>query len=212
MPLYLDKVNSDEWDEIKAFGAIWDDSRKKWFVRAQENYWRFRKWILRQGKIVICDHFYIIEGKSKCYKCRNSSIVIGFGIENFFEFGDVPEDKMRICFETGTIQIIESIGHLSLAFSFYLKQEYNYFQNQNNTYLNHCANCGAVRGNYYLFEEEDSPFCVDDEKTAEKLTLKRVKLQNDIITNSDYHHSFISYDYYIKNYSKFIDLNKYFNL
>ena len=83
-------VPYSEKDEAKQLGARWNPALKKWYVENQKDYPKFSKWILgnEEEAYVLCDHFYIVEGKHECFKCHAQTNVIGFGVENFYSFFD----------------------------------------------------------------------------------------------------------------------------
>ena len=54
----------------------------------------------------------------------------------------------------------------------------------NSSYLaNCCDHCDSLQGDFFLFEEFESPFFVYNKETAEKLKLYKIPLDNDIITD-----------------------------
>ena len=72
----------------------------------------------------------------------------------------------------------------------YLRKEYNYFYGYSKTlgekcYANHCQSCNALQGNFFLFDEVDSPFWIDSPEVAKMLKLYKVNLPYDIATISD---------------------------
>ena len=80
--LILD-VPYQEKDEAKRLGARWNTEIKKWYVEKKEDYYKFAKWVLPYGDIVVCDSLYIIEGKRKCFKCKTDTRVVCFAIANY---------------------------------------------------------------------------------------------------------------------------------
>ena len=83
--LFLNVPYGDK-DEAKRLGARWNPELKRWYVQKREDYPKFSKWILNQGFIVVCDALYVLEGRQKCFRCGKETRVIGFALENFFEF------------------------------------------------------------------------------------------------------------------------------
>ena len=212
MALYID-VPFKEKDEAKELGARWDAKNKKWCVENKKDYPKFQKWILPLDEdecMVLCDHFYIVEGVHTCFKCKKPTRVIGFGLENFYVFykdgvyGDNPEPE----YSSGEIHIASSLEPVNPAILGYLRERYNYYYGyskftNSNYYGNHCNNCGVLQGNFHLFEEVDTPFCVDSIEAAKALKLFRVKLPFDIKVSSEV--GFGSEDYLIKEYADIID-------
>lgn len=208
MSLYLN-VPFAEKDEAKALGAWWDPAKKQWFVKNKKDYPKFQKWILSADEeecMVLCDHFYIVEGVQTCFKCKKPTKVMGFGIENFFTFyqeGVEPE------YCEGEIHISSSLEPLSKALLEYLKKTYNYYYGyskftNSNYYGHHCDNCGILQGNFYLFSEVDSPFFIDGPEAAKALRLFRVALPYDIKAYAEL--GFGSEDYLIKQHAEMAEL------
>lgn len=84
-----------EKDEAKALGAKWNPNIKKWYVQNRQDYVKFYKWIMPQGSIIVCNNLYVIEGRQRCFKCGKETRVIGFGIEDFYDFSDYDiEDSL----------------------------------------------------------------------------------------------------------------------
>lgn len=212
MALYLE-VPFPEKDEAKSLGAWWDAEKKKWFVKNKSDYPKFQKWILSHDEeqcIVLCDYFYIVEGVHTCFKCKKATRVIGFGIENFYTFYQkgVYEDDPKPEYANGTIFISSNIEPLPLKLLDYLKNIYNYYYGyskftNSNCYGNHCNHCGVLQGNFYLFEEVDSPFFIDSIEAASALKLYRIKLPFDIKAFSET--GFGSEDYLIKKHAQIVD-------
>ena len=63
----------------------------------------------------------------------------------------------------------------------YLKQNYNvkngYSSIAGRCFANHCDSCGAIQGNWYLFDEPDSPLMLGDVFTDEDIRRKFSKLK-----------------------------------
>lgn len=71
-------------------------------MRDKKDYPKFRKWITdKQEFSIVCDYIYIVEGKQSCYKCGKSTRVIGFGVENYFEFVDTDDEEESYYYEEG---------------------------------------------------------------------------------------------------------------
>lgn len=214
MPLLLD-VPYSEKDEAKALGARWNQDLKKWYVPNKSNYPTFKKWIL-QGKeysTIICDHFYIVTSKNQCFKCHKETTVVGFGIENYYE---ITEDTS---FENGKthwyyskeIHIASQLSPLPDKLLKFMNYKYNYFKSYSKTtdseyFANHCTNCNIIQGNFFLFEEVDSPFCIDSKEAAANLKLYKIPLHFDLILDAECGYG--SEDYLISKYGHFECLNR----
>lgn len=208
MSLIID-VPYAEKDEAKSLGAKWNPNLKKWYVEERENYHKFEKWILgnKENVSILCDYFYIVEGTHLCFKCNKPTKVIGFGVKNFFEVYDSNEydNEDNFCYYEDNIHIASHIEPLSKALLDKLKEKYNYYESYSKTinasYLaNHCSNCKVIQGDFFLFEEVDTPFFVDSIEKAKALKLYKVPLENDVIVDLDI--GFGSEDYLIEKYAQ----------
>ncbi len=199
-----------EKDEAKSLGAKWNPSCKKWYVESRQDYPKFSKWLLNDNDetFIICDYFYIIEGFRECFKCHHKTRVIGFGIENYYTLWNDPEEPFY--YNSGIIHIASELEGLPASFYDFLKKEYNYYNSYSKTlnsycYSNHCQKCNMLQGSFFLFSEVDSPFFIDSISSAAKLTLSRIKLEQDI--QADIGLGYGSEDYLIKKHAKIIDIN-----
>ena len=211
MSLIID-VPYAEKNEAKSLGAKWNPNFKKWYVEERKNYYKFEKWILgnKENVSILCDYFYIVEGTHICFKCNKPTKVIGFGVKNFFEVFDSKEydNEDNFCYYDDIIHIASHIEPLSKDLLDKLKEKYNYFESYSKTvnasYLaNHCLNCKAIQGEFFLFGEVDTPFFVDSIEKAKKLKLYKIPLENDLIVDLDI--GFGSEDYLIEKYAQKFD-------
>lgn len=208
MSLIID-VPFAEKDEAKSLGAKWNPKIKKWYVEERKDYYKFEKWILgnKENVYILCDYFYIVEGTHICFKCNKPTTVIGFGVKNFFEVFDSKEygDEHNFEYIDDEIHIASHIEPLSKDLLDKLKEKYNYYESYsktvNDSYLaNHCSNCKVIQGEFFLFEEIDTPFFVDSIEKAKRLKLYKVPLENDLIVDLDI--GFGSEDYLIEKYAQ----------
>lgn len=186
--LYLD-VPYEEKDEAKALGARWDARLKKWYIKNRDDYRYVLKWVMDEEEdegIILFDHFYLVEGKRKCYRCKRETPVIAFGADEFYVVYDDSVTERIYGLETycNEIHIISDIVQLSKDFLDYLNRKYNYRMGYSKTtdrsYMtNHCTNCNAIQGDYYLHGEVDSPFFIDSIDKAKSLKIYRIPLDHD---------------------------------
>ena len=206
--LYLHVPYADK-DEVKKLGAVWNPERKQWSVRSRRDYFKFAKWFIKddepsiyESTYILTNYLYIIEGKQHCWKCKQETKVIGFGFGPYFEInaydfcdetenGWLPDDTVtEVPYEINRgeeVHIAESLWPWPAGLLEYLKKVYNYHYGfsktlQANCYANHCQSCDALQGNFFLFNEVDSPFMVESRADAEKLKLYKIDLLYDIAT------------------------------
>lgn len=208
-------VPYSEKDEAKKIGAKWNSNLKKWYVSDKEDYPKFKKWFLndKSEATIICDYIYIIEGINECFRCGNKTRVIGLGIENYYEFRCYEDNKNKWIYYNGDIHITSHIYPMPNELLKYIQKNYNYKKRFSKTikreyYANCCEKCDVLQGDFYVFQEVDSPFFIENEDIARNLKLYRMPLKYDIIV--DYTEESIgSNDYMIKKYGKMINVELY---
>lgn len=204
-------VPFSEKDEAKKLGAWWNPELKKWYIKDRNEYIKLKKWISpRDSFFVVCDHLYIIQGENTCFKCGQKTRVIGYGIESYMEFDD--EINNGVYYDNGEIvHIAAHIKPIPSKLMDYIQHTYNYKNRYskfaNRTYLaNCCDNCVVLQGDFFLFDEVDSPFWIENSEVASKLNLFKISLEYDIVLD-DIEISFSSTDYLIKQYAHIEELD-----
>lgn len=202
MKLYID-VPYQEKDEAKALGAKWNPKVKKWYINVmQEDYINFSKWILKKSDevIIATENLYIIEGTRKCWKCGNETKVIGLGIGDYICIYGEPEDAgMEIvgegCERGEELHLawVDKEEDIPPKILRYIKSNYSVKTSYSNTmnskcFSNHCSHCDALQGNWFLFNEPDSPLSCDafGEELVErmkKLVIKEIHIRDDLQLN-----------------------------
>ncbi len=209
--MLLLNVPYSEKDEAKALGARWDPERKRWYVKNKQDYPKFAKWINEQGSIVACDAIYILEGRQICFKCGKETRVIGFGLENFYDFEGSPyEDDISATYWSDVIRIAGPIFPIPDPILKYLQEKYNYKERYSSTtgesHINNCCdNCDVLQGDFYLFNEVDSPFFIDSIEKVENLKIYKIPLSRDIVIDANV--SYSTSDEMIKEYGKYREIN-----
>lgn len=64
-----------------------------------EEYVKFSKWILQDtdDAVIATEYISVIEGKQKCWKCRQMTKVIGLGITGFVHiYGELDDPQYEI--------------------------------------------------------------------------------------------------------------------
>ncbi len=205
-------VPYSEKDQAKALGAKWNPKLKKWYVERRKDYNKFIKWILdgEEETTIICDELYIVEGIHTCFKCKNKTKVIGFGIKKYFNIYNPDEYDDTIEFCDDDIRIVSQIDPLPTNLQKYLLEKYNYYKDFSKTtrsryFANHCSNCKIIQGEFFLFGEVDSPFFIESPEDAKNLVLYKIPLKNDIILNANI--GFGSTDWMIEKYARIEELD-----
>ena len=223
MPLYLD-VPYSEKEEAKKLGAKCNPKIKIWFADTpREKYVNFSKWILKDTDeaLIATEYLYIIEGKRECWKCGKSTPIIGLGIGEFIHiFGE--SDKIDFEIIEDRIDIGEEVhlawtndeNKIPAKLLNYLKEHYPVKTGYSNTvegnyFANHCMHCGAIQGNWFIFDEPDSPLssCIDGDELIERmrrLTIKLIPIEDDL--QLDWDIAFCSNDFAYLKYGKVVEL------
>ena len=198
-------VPFSEKDEAKKLGAWWNPELKKWYVKNRNEYIKFKKWISpRASFFVVCGHLYIIQGENICFKCGKKTRVIGYGIESYMEFDD--EIESGVYYDKGEeIHIAAHIEPVPSKLMNYIQSTYNYKNRYskfaNRTYLaNCCDNCDVLQGDFFLFNEVDSSFWIENKEVASKLNLFKITLKYDMVLDN-IEMGFGSNDYMIKQFA-----------
>jgi len=206
--LYIE-VPYEENDQAQEKGAIWDDREKMWFVQSRDEYSKFIKWI--NGNIIALDEFFIIKGNQKCFRCGQVTPVIAFGFEKYYAI-DTIEDTDKIIYSCENILISDAPDNIPPHFKNLLHDNFNFYWDLSKTInkfynSNHCQYCSVIQGNYYLFNEDESPFFIDGIEQAEKLIVYRINIENDIplIVNSETFNNFI--DKTFKQHLHYVNTN-----
>lgn len=208
MSLLLDVPYAAKNQMVK-LGGKWDSKIKKWVISNKNNYYKFAHLLMDKldGYIyILCDHMYIIEGLCKCYKCKKINKVIGFGVENYL----LIHYTHTFEYFSGEINISASIKPIPYKLLNLVQRKYNfkshYSNSENEIYLmNFCEHCNALIEDYYLFNEEDSPFSVDSREKAKTLKLYKIKLRYDLPVHLEL--NWRPNDYLIKKYGNIEQLN-----
>lgn len=223
MRLYLN-VPYSEKDEAKALGARWNAKVKKWYIETErQQYIKFAKWILGDADdaVIATNYIHIIEGRQKCWKCGRSTRVVGLGIGEYVHiYGETDDPQYEIVEDS-----VDSGEELHLAWVDreedippkllkYMKENYSVKTGYSKTiggkcFANHCDCCGVLQGNWFLFNEPDSPLssCVGGNELVERMSRLKIKvipIEDDLQLNWDF--GFCSNDYAYLKYGQFEEL------
>lgn len=221
--LILD-VPYSEKDDAKYLGARWNPTIKKWYVENKEDYYKFVRWIEPYGNMVVIDELYIIEGTKKCFKCGKDTRVIGFGIDKHlsidgwlepeYEYNDKEIEErlkyMLLEINQYDIHIVGPINPIPKPLMEYIQNKYNYKlryskTTHKNNLSNCCDNCDILQGDFFLFNEVDSPFFIYSKEDVKNLKIYKIKLTHDLIVNAN--DGWTSFDEMFKKYGNIISLD-----
>jgi len=170
------KVPYAEKDQAEALGARWEPSRPCWYVPDGLDLQPFRLWFPEPdpglpGLNLRSLETYVVTAPRRCWRCEQATTVVGFLMAPGFEDFSVWEDDLdgqgrwgggegwRFAFHIDALpslipaQAIVHAPRYRRAFSKATQSSY---------WANHCSACGALQGEFHLFEELGGPFLPRD--------------------------------------------------
>lgn len=145
-------VSPEEYTEVEASGAHWDDGLKCWYVDAREDAAKFARWLGEADSeddfTITSDEAFVASATTSCWQCHNSIEVVCI----YCESGTVCEEPLTR-FTVSNLWAPD--GHLSQQLD-----QWPFFKpdDSQGAYANHCPHCGAVQDDLYLHSEPDHPF------------------------------------------------------
>lgn len=208
-----------EKDKAKKLGANWNPELKKWYVKNKEDYYKFVDWIEPYGNMVVIDELYLVEGVQKCFKCGKETRVIGFGIDKHLSIDKMYDlqinynENIEYVLEEmnqNDIHIVGPITPIPEILMKYIKSKYNYklrYSKTTNTsnISNCCEHCDVLQGDFFLFNEDDSPFFIHSPEDIKRLKIYKIILKHDLIINAE--DGWASFDEMFKRYGNIISLD-----
>ncbi|WP_313578120.1 DUF5710 domain-containing protein [Chishuiella sp.] len=192
MPLKIN-VPYHEKDFAKSKGAFWDTKQKTWFVPDHhKNINYFLQWIdTSKVSIIVKSPFFIAVNKRQCYNCPVLTTVITLASNNFYNLDNDDDgekwllnDYFSFFNNISMINNDEVKNIINELFPFYkigysktIKSEY---------WANHCENCGAIQGDFYLHSEPGGAFFPMDIEDCERITLITIPTKFDVELNTGY--------------------------
>lgn len=192
------KVPFAEKDEAKSLGAKWDPSLKNWYIPEGVGIGPLAQWLpatehadLKHGPefCVRAPYYYVMESVSDCWGCSNLTRVFSFKLpeqhEEFEYYEDEDEDfaltsnlgEWKCHGYRGTVSNVDSLSPLVTKqihhFTNKFKQAYS--KTTGSRYLmNHCENCGAKLGDFFMHSEPGGAFFPTSPQEAKRMTLIRI--------------------------------------
>lgn len=208
-----------EKDKAKKLGANWNPELKKWYVKNKEDYYKFVDRIEPYGNMVVIDELYLVEGVQKCFKCGKETRVIGFGIDKHLSIDKMYDlqinynENIEYALEEinqNDIHIVGPITPIPEILMKYIKSKYNYklrYSKTTNTsnISNCCEHCDVLQGDFFLFNEVDSPFFIHSPEDIKRLKIYKIILGYDLIINAE--DGWASFDEMFKRYGNIISLD-----
>lgn len=178
-----------ERDQAEALGALWEPSRRCWYVPDGLDLQPFRRWFPEQtsslpGSNLRSAETYVVTAPWRCWSCDQTTTVASFlmapGFEDFSVWEDDLDGQGRwgggagwcFAFHIDALpspiaaQAIMRAPRYRRAFSQATRSAY---------WANHCSECGALQGDVHLFEDLGGPFLPRDARDLAELKAFRVK-------------------------------------
>ncbi len=151
--------------ELSALGATFDFTRWQWRVDDYADYKKFSRWL--KGGLIIRGGLYFLVSEFPCPYCKKPAKAVAVATGAYTE-GDgklYGSDCLNILygFEKLPAAVLKFMSHKFGVRKFY-SEVYGY-----SYYTNGCRRCGKPFVDWYLFDEQSSPFFITD--TAEKLKM-----------------------------------------
>lgn len=185
---YYLQVPFKEKELAKTRGAKWNPIRKQWYTFDISEYEQFRKWLNFDSEFtVFADSFFIAESSRLCWKCVRETPVYALYLTKYEyaewpdyidmtdEMNQTPEwfkDSSAFFTEPSEIHVdsIKSFQHIQHPI---IQRIIQISSTQNGQ--QYCKNCSAKQGNFFLFEEVDSPFGFLDNDRSKKIKLYKIQ-------------------------------------
>ncbi|MDO6658108.1 DUF5710 domain-containing protein [Anaerobacillus sp. 1_MG-2023] len=185
---YYLNVPYKEKEVAKSYGARWHRERRRWYIEGEivDNE-EFCKWLnYEEDYSLFATRFYLAESVRRCWKCKKNNRVLGMLYDNYQNLMpdsyiiDSKEIEVNVWHDEyepffsplsaltdETVQVLESINHPIAQECVNLAKKKNAQQ--------YCEHCNSKQGNFYLFEEIDSPFSFMDLKLLNNISLYKVE-------------------------------------
>ncbi len=155
--IYL-HVSPEEYAEVKASGACWDDESKSWYIARDDAPTAFSRWLedeTDEGQYgITSDEALVASAQVSCPKCREDIEVICI----YCESGEDCEIGQPMSqFTVSNIWAMDGALAKQLArwscFGRGVDEE-----SEEEYFTNHCPHCGAVQEDYLLHAEPGDVF------------------------------------------------------
>jgi hypothetical protein len=147
-------VDLEEYAEVKALGAHWDDTAKSWYIAAGSALAAFARW-LDEGNLetefnIISDEALVAQTRILCAMCGAHIEVICIFCQSGIEAG----------MDDGISQFtVSNIWAMAETLAKQLKRWPGYRKATGEEYFaNHCRHCGSMQEEYLLHSEPEDVF------------------------------------------------------
>jgi hypothetical protein len=151
-------VSPEEYSEVKASGACWDEASKSWYIGEGMEPTRFSRWLGDEQNNaplgIVSEEAFVASARSSCMRCGQDIEVVciycASGVDT--EIGDPIAD-----FTVFNIWAMDgALVNLIERWPCYRKGVGEDAEEGN--YANHCPDCGAMQEDYLLHSEPGDVF------------------------------------------------------
>lgn len=152
-----------EKDSALARGARWDPQVKRWYVPEHIALQPFSRWhaeAVPDDASLMVAPIMLLEATSTCWKCRRRSPVFCLACRDVREAGD---DRLGDLADDGLV-LISDLAALDGRIQQHLHELASAYRPDwsgtkgSRCWMNHCRDCSAKMGDFYLHCEPDGPF------------------------------------------------------
>lgn len=197
----------EEKEEVKNRYAKWDPVKKKWYATNPNYYFRFTRWLY--GEAVAQNKVYIAVGHRNCWRCKDITKVYALAVKGE-DLIDLVYGTDNFLKETGYDMAIIPINYrLPNDIRVYLESnttcEDRYSRTVNSNYFaNICEHCNSLQGNFFVYDEVDSPFKGIEKSPSQFIEFE---LENDICIDYEVGSSCIAPDVKLFDENKVVKSN-----
>lgn len=150
-------VPPEEYPEVKAAGATWDDVSKRWYVCEEDRSAKLSRWLGEEQSDpeyqIVSDRCFVASAESPCQKCGATIEVVCLYCEGGtdIETGE-PLERFTV---SNVTAVDENLARQLQGWPSFRRVT---GEDENCELANHCPHCGAVQDEYLLHSEPDHVF------------------------------------------------------
>ena len=155
--LYL-SVSPEEYPEVKACGAEWDDMSKRWYLAEETPQEPFARWLNQERNTVefgiASDDAMVLATQIRCAHCGASTEVICI----FCDHGvDVETDQALAKITVSNIRAMDAALRKQLERWPSFKKEIS-ADSEDTSFANRCSTCDCIQQDYLMHSEPGDVF------------------------------------------------------
>lgn len=176
-------------DQAKELGARWDFANKVWYVPSGMDLTPFTSWLPEELRPqadassslefnIRAMHYFIVQSHTHCWRCKEITRVFSFLLPPEHELYEPEDDDgPGYWYSPKGVCIVSMVDALPPAV---LSQMKRYTPNYRRAYsrtagtmyfMNHCEQCNAAQGDFYMHNEPGGAFCPTDTLEAQSMLL-----------------------------------------